>query len=119
MASEQDQLYVKIEGQDTIINDLESVEQIIENIREASKVLEEARQVRKQSIESIQNNISKLNGSLQGLQTSLPKVDGSTNQELEVEDTPEVDTEVDGSVQELHSELETLQRELSDLENVQ
>lgn len=118
MASEQDQLYVKIEGQDTIINDLESVEQIVENIREASKVLEEAREVRKRSIESIQNNVSKLNGSLQGLQSALPKVDGQPKKEINVEERPEVNTEVDGSVQELHSELEALQKELSELENV-
>ncbi|MFB6114993.1 MAG: hypothetical protein ABEK04_01775 [Candidatus Nanohalobium sp.] len=115
MASDQqDQLYVKIDGQDTIINDLESVQQIVENIREASQVLKEAREVRQRSIESIQNNVSKLNGSLQGLQSSLPQVEGGAQpQEIDVDETPQVDSNVDDSVQELHSELENLQNELS------
>lgn len=114
----QDQLYVKIEGQDEILEDLESVQRVVENIRRASRVLEEAREVRQRSIESIQNNISRLNGSLQGLQAGLPHPEGKTPQGAVPPADEDEMSEVDTSIEELNTELQNLQQELSSIENL-
>lgn len=116
MPSEQDQLYVRVDGYKVLLQDLEAINQIIDNIQEASQVLEQVRIVKEKSIDTIYENIDRLNDKLEDLEVEMPEVE--PGEQISIEGEPEPDPEqerIDDSVSELHSELENLQDELSDL----
>ena len=115
MASEEDQLYVRIDGYKILLQDLEAVRQIVRNIDEASEVLRQVRDVKEKTIDTIYENLDRMNDKLDDIGMEMPEMEVShhSRQQLDV-DTSAVE-EVDGSVQELHSELQNLQDELSDL----
>lgn len=115
MASEQDQLYVRVEGYKILLQDLEAIRQIINNIHEASEVLSQVRDVKEKSIDTIYENIDRLNEKLEDVEMEMPEVEGTTTQIEYSEAAQAQPGQIDDSVQELHSELETLQDELSDL----
>lgn len=116
MASEQDQLYVRIEGYKILLQDLEAIRQIIENIHEASEVLAQVRDVKEKSIDTIYENIDRLNDKLEDVEMEMPEVEDGGASEVEYSEAAQSQSgQIDDSVQELHSELETLQDELSDL----
>jgi len=108
--SRDDQLYVKLDGQNDIEEELNSVQGTIANVNEALEVLREVRTVRENAISKIYENISHLDDSVKRLEGQLPGVDNSHTIKDDVQPA-----EIDGSVQELHSELETLQNELERL----
>jgi len=117
MASEQDQLYVRIEGYKILLQDLEAIRQIIDNIHEASEVLAQVRDVKEKSIDTIYENVDRLNDKLEDVEMEMPEVEENGGSQVEYsEAVSQSDSgQIDDSVQELHSELETLQDELSDL----
>lgn len=114
MAPEDDQLYVRVDGYKVLLQDLEAVRQIIGNIQEASEVLSQVRDVKEKSIDTIYENITRLNEKLEDVEMEMPEVEGSN---VATYDPPEKSesNRIDDSVEELHSELETLQDELSGL----
>ena len=117
MASEQDELYVRVEGYKILLQDLEAIRQIIDNIHEASEVLAQVRDVKEKSIDTIYENIERLNDKLEDVEMEMPEVEDTPgSSQVEFTDTEQAQSgQIDDSVQELHSELETLQDELSDL----
>jgi archaellum component FlaC len=114
MSNEREELYVRVDGYRVLLQDLEAVNQIIENIREASEVLSQVRDVKEKSIDTIYENIDRLNEKLEDIEMEMPEVDGAPTVEYAPEGHEEPDR-IDDSVQELHSELNNLQDELSDL----
>jgi|AntDeeMinimDraft_5_1070356.scaffolds.fasta_scaffold00112_43 hypothetical protein len=116
MTSEQDQLYVRIEGYKILLQDLEAIRQIIDNIHEASEVLAQVRSVKEKSIDTIYENVDRLNEKLEDVEMEMPEVeDGASQVEYSEAARTAESGQIDDSVQELHTELETLQDELSDL----
>ncbi len=116
MASEEDQLYVRVDGYKVLLQDLEAVRQIVRNIDEATEVLRQVRDVKEKTIDTIYENLDRMNDKLDDIGMEMPEMEGvpRTRQQVNV-DAGEVE-EIDGSVQELHSELQNLQEELSDLD---
>jgi len=116
MASEQDQLYVRVEGYKILLQDLEAIRQIIDNIHEASEVLAQVREVKEKSIDTIYENIDRLNDKLEDVEMEMPEVEDDGGSQIEYSEAAQQQSgQIDDSVKELHSELETLQDELSDL----
>ena len=117
MPPEDDQLYVRVDGYKVLLQDLEAIRQIIDNIKEAEEVLEQVRIVKEKSIDTIYENVDRLNDKLEDVEVEMPEVEpGQQTTSVEVEQHQQVD-HIDDSVNELHSELENLQDELSDLGN--
>ncbi|MFQ3274882.1 MAG: chromosome segregation ATPase [Candidatus Nanohaloarchaea archaeon] len=114
MPAEDDQLYVRVDGYKVLLQDLEAIRQIIDNIQEASEVLEQVRIVKEKSIDTIYENLDRLNDKLEDVEVEMPEVEPGQSVSMEVEQHEQVD-HIDDSVNELHSELENLQDELSDL----
>lgn len=118
MPSEEEQLYVRIDGYKVLLQDLEAVRQIVDNINEAAEVLRQVRQVKEKTIDTVYENLDRMNDKLEDIEVEIPDVeDAPAPQQINVE-TPErrqKEDQIDGSVQELHSELQNLQDELSDL----
>lgn len=114
---EDDQLYVRVDGYRVLLQDLEAIRQIIDNIKEASEVLEQVRDVKEKSIDTIYENVDRLNEKLEDVEVEMPEVEPGQQVAAASFDGQEVQqTErIDDSVNELHSELESLQDELSDL----
>ena len=106
-----DQLYVKLDKQAGLKDELRNVQGTVANVNEALEVLRNVRSVREDAIQKVYENLAHLQDSLQNIEQEMPGVESSEPVEGRVE-TPEID----GSVQELHSELETLQEELSQLD---
>ena len=106
-----DQLYVKLDKQAGLKDELRNVQGTVANVNEALEVLRNVRSVREDAIQKVYENLAHLQDSLQSIEQEMPGVESSEPVEGRVE-TPEID----GSVQELHSELETLQEELSQLD---
>ena len=116
MASEQDQLYVRVEGYKILLQDLEAIRQIIENIHEAAEVLAQVRDVKEKSIDTVYENIDRLNEKLEDVEMEMPEVEGAQQiSYAEAGAEAPQSGRIDDSVQELHSELENLQDELSEL----
>jgi len=119
MASEEDQLYVRVDGYKVLLQDLEAVRQIINNINEAADVLRQVRQVKEKTVDTVYENVDRLNDKLEDIEMEVPEVEDAQMARQVNVDTGEVqqqqEQEIDGSVQELHSELQNLQSELSDL----
>lgn len=120
MSSEEDQLYVRVDGYKVLLQDLEAVRQIIHNIEEAADVLRQVREVKEKTVDTVYENIDRLNDKLDDIEMEVPEVeDAQIPQHVDI-DTGELrqqqaGQEIDGSVQQLHSELQNLQNELSDL----
>jgi vacuolar-type H+-ATPase subunit I/STV1 len=115
MPAEDDQLYVRVDGYKVLLQDLEAIRQIIDNIKEAEEVLEQVRIVKEKSIDTIYENVDRLNDKLEDVEVEMPEVEpGQQVSVQQVEQHEQVD-HIDDSVNELHSELENLQDELSDL----
>ncbi|PSG98801.1 MAG: hypothetical protein BRC29_01585 [Nanohaloarchaea archaeon SW_7_43_1] len=114
MPPEDDQLYVRVDGYKVLLQDLEAIRQIIDNIKEAEEVLEQVRIVKEKSIDTIYENVDRLNDKLEDVEVEMPEVEPGEQTSVEVEQHQQVD-HIDDSVNELHSELENLQNELSDL----
>ncbi|MFB6144306.1 MAG: hypothetical protein ABEJ98_03270 [Candidatus Nanohaloarchaea archaeon] len=118
MASENDQLYVRVDGYKVLLQDLEAIRQIIDNIREASEVLSQVRTVKEKSIDTIYENLDRLNEKLEDVEVEMPEVDEMETAEVDFAHGQEAENDrIDDSVRELHSELENLQSELSSLED--
>jgi chromosome segregation ATPase len=116
MVSEQDELYVRVEGYKILLQDLEAIRQIIDNIHEASEVLAQVRSVKEKSIDTIYENIDRLNEKLEDVEMEMPEVEDDGSSQIEYSEAAQAESgQIDDSVKELHSELETLQDELSDL----
>ena len=116
MAPEDDQLYVRINQQDEMLDSLENLENIISNINEASEILTQVRQVKVTAIDTISSNIQKLNENLEDFQMAMPEVEGQPAPQSEMMQQAEVDeVEPESSVNEIHEELEDLQQELNKL----
>lgn len=113
---EKDQLYVKIEGHQDLLQELNSVDRLVKNIEEADEVLDEIRGLKRKTIENIRQNVMELNDRIENIHTEMPQLD---EQELAADISPdqdqEKDTEIDESVNELHEQLETLKTELEEL----
>jgi prefoldin subunit 5 len=114
MAKEEDQLYVRIDGHEEVLEDLKSIEEVVKNINEASKVLEEVRGIKEKAIDSIYSNVQELNERLESIDMEMPELEEGKQPEMPEAD---MDVEVDSSVDEIHEELQTLQEELSKLGN--
>jgi len=112
MSSDNNSLYVRIEEEDEINEDLEDIESIIGNIEELSELVRQTDQIKKESVQHIKQNVAKLEDRLNTISSSLPGDEQVPNPSTQ--DTS--DDDIDGSVGELHSELENLQEELSDLD---
>lgn len=112
--SEQDQLYVRVDGYKVLLQDLEAVRQILENIEEAAEVLRQVRQVKEKTVDTVYENIDRLNDKLEDIEMEVPDVEDTAMPSQVDLDTGD-HSPVDDSVQELHTELETLQEELSEL----
>ncbi len=109
--SQEDQLYVKLDEKEGLKDELRNVQGTVANVNEALEVLRNVRTVREDAIQKVYENLAHLQDSLQNVEQEMPGVEKSEPVEGRVE-TPEID----GSVQELHSELETLQEELNQLD---
>ena len=114
MPSEEDQFYVRIDGHREVLQDLESVEELVNNINEAINVLEEMRDIKEKAIDSVYSNVQELNERLESIQMEMPELEEGADTELPDTD---MDVEVDNSVDEIHNELQDLQKELSKLGN--
>lgn len=112
--SKDDQLYVKLDKQEGLKDELRNVQGTVANVNEALEVLRNVRSVREDAIQKVYENLSHLQDSLQNVEQEMPGVENSQPAE-DIEGRVET-PEIDGSVQELHSELETLQEELSQLD---
>lgn len=120
MSQKEDQLYVRVDGYKVLLQDLEAVRQIVQNINEASEVLRQVRDVKEKTIDTIYENLDRMNDKLEDIHMEMPEVDAVARTEAAATvdiDTEEHETrsEIDESVEELHSELESLQDELSNL----
>jgi len=109
--SRDEQLYVKLDAQNELQDELRNVQGTIANINEALEVLQEVRAVRGSAIIDVYENLAHLDDALANVEEDLPGVEGSQPVPTDVDPS-----EIDGSVEELHSELETLQNELKQLE---
>jgi len=109
--SRDEQLYVKLDAQNELQDELRNVQGTIASISEALEVLQDVRSVRENAINKVYENLAHLDDALANVEEDLPGVEGSQPVPTEVEPS-----EIDGSVEELHSELETLQQELQQLE---
>jgi len=115
--SDQEQLYVKLDGHEDLRQELHSINHIVKNIEEASDVLDEVRQVKHKTIQNIQENILELNQRIENIYGEMPSVeeremaaDVSMDKEMQEE------TQIDESVNDLHEQLQTLKSELNELE---
>jgi chromosome segregation ATPase len=120
MAPEDEQFYVRINGHEEILQNLESLEEVIQNINEAAQVLKQVRDVKEQALDTIYSNVQELNEGLENIEMEMPEVEGNQGggtPEANLPESADVDVEVDNSVNEIHDELENLQRELSQLGN--
>jgi chromosome segregation ATPase len=118
MAPEDEQFYVRINGHEEILQNLESLEEVIQNISEAAQVLKQVRDVKEQALDTIYSNVQELNEGLDNIEMEMPEVEGNQGTpEANLPESADVDVEVDNSVDEIHDELENLQRELSQLGN--
>lgn len=114
--SEQDQLYVKIEGHEDLLQELNSVNHIVKNIEEAEEVLDELRQLKHKTIQNIQENVLELNQRIENIHTEMPNVEEDG---LAADISPsgmQEEPEIDQSVNQLHDQLQTLKSELQELE---
>ena len=116
MAPEDDQLYVRINQQQDMVENLNDLDSIVENIDEATKILNQVREVKVTAIDTISSNIEKLNESLENFEMAMPEVEGEENHAVEeISDQPKEQVSSRNSVNEIHDELENLQDELNNL----
>jgi len=115
MGQKDDQMYVRVDGHEEILNNLSSIERVIENINEASKVLKDVRDIKEQAIDMMYSNVQELNENLENIDVEMPEIKGSEKSSIPSADSVEVNT--DSSVDDIHSELQSLQEELSKLGN--
>jgi DNA repair exonuclease SbcCD ATPase subunit len=120
---EKDQLYVKIEGHEDLLQELNSVNQLVQNIEEADEVLDQIRELKQKTIQNIRENVMELNQRIENVHREMPRVEegGAANvapkTDLEAPDDPAPrNEEIDESVNQLHNQLETLKDELEELE---
>ncbi|MDY6778342.1 MAG: hypothetical protein SVU32_06750 [Candidatus Nanohaloarchaea archaeon] len=121
--SNEESLFVRVEGYKVILQDLEAVRQIIENMREAVEVLNQVEQVKEASIETFLENVDRLNGKLESIGGELPRVQDMDDQgtvrvaqQQPSQKQPEPEEAVDESIKELHSELQGLKDDLDQLQ---
>jgi prefoldin subunit 5 len=112
---EQDQLYVKIEGHEKLVQELNTINGIIKNIEEADEVLGNLRDLKKKTIKNMEENIVELNERIENIHQGMPHLE---EQEMAADVSPEQEQEpeIDESVNQLHNQLETLKDELQELE---
>ena len=113
--ADQDQLYVKIEGHEELVQELNTINGIIKNIEEADEVLGDLRELKQKTINNIKENIVELNERIDNIHNGMPHLE---EQEMAADISPQQDQEpeIDESVNELHNQLETLKDELQELE---
>lgn len=113
MPKEEDQFYVRIDGHEEMLQDLSSVENLVQNVDEALKVLDEVRDIKEKAIDSVYSNVQELNERLESIQTEMPELGDESRPQMP--ESGGMDVEVDDSVDEIHDELQNLQKELSRL----
>jgi DNA repair exonuclease SbcCD ATPase subunit len=118
--SEKDQLYVKIEGHEELLQELNSVNNLVRNIEQADEVLDEIRDLKQKTIQNIRENVMELNQRIENVHREMPRVEEDG---LAADISPETgepgvqqDTEIDESVNQLHNQLQTLKNELEEIE---
>ena len=116
--SNQDQLYVKLEGHEDLNRELYSVNQIVENIEEATELLDEIRGIKSKTIQNIRENVLELNQRIEDIHGEMPNVeDQNFSADISPDAVQEQEAEeIDESVNQLHNQLETLKSELEELE---
>lgn len=115
MPQDDDQLYVRVDGYKILLQDLEAVRQIVNNINEATQVLRQIRQVKEKTIDTVYENLDHMNDKLEDVRMEMPEIEeGQADVSVNLPDKGH-EVEIDESVEELHSELESLQSELSDI----
>ncbi|WP_414837587.1 hypothetical protein ACK3SF_04945 [Candidatus Nanosalina sp. VS9-1] len=115
MAPEEDQMYVRVDGHEEILNNLSSIERVINNINEASKVLKEVREIKEQALDMMYSNVQELNENLENIDMEMPEIEGQES--ASIPQSSDIEIETDSSVDEIHNELQNLQKELSQLGN--
>nr|EGQ40410.1 MAG: hypothetical protein J07AB56_11390 [Candidatus Nanosalinarum sp. J07AB56] len=119
--TQEDQLYVRVDGYNVLLEDLEAVRQTVENISEAADVLQQVREVKSKTLNTMETNLGRLDGRLEDLQQEMPE-NGAQTQPETVEQTtrqepePVQEPQIDDSVRELQDELQNLQSELQGLD---
>jgi uncharacterized coiled-coil DUF342 family protein len=114
---EKDQLYVKIEGHQDLLQELNSVDHLVKNIEEAEEVLDDIRGLKRKTIENIRQNVMELNDRIKNIHEEMPHPEEEGLKDISPsQEANNQDTEIDESVNELHDQLETLKTELQELE---
>lgn len=126
-------LYVKVEDEDQLINELEGIAKEIENVQETAELIEQLNQLKEESIEKLVDSVTGLEQRLQQIENDLPEQEqqttaprhgpntnnqntrnrlSTTSQQRENKNTGQK-APINDSMNELHSELENLKKELS------
>jgi len=121
--SEKDQLYVKIEGHEDLLQELNSVNNLVRNIEQADEVLDEIRELKQKTIQNIRENVMELNQRIENVHREMPRVEedglaadiSPENESIDTNRT-QSNAEIDESVNQLHNQLQTLKDELEELE---
>ncbi len=120
MASDNNSLYVRLEEEEEIHQGLEDIEKIVKNIEELSALIKQTDQIKRESVQNVKQNVSKLDEKIQLVNSALPGDNSISVPDVQQEQeekkeqfSNKEDEEIDDSVGELHSELENLQDELS------
>ncbi len=115
MPREDDQLYVRVDGYKVLLEDLEAVRQLIQNVDEAVQVLNQVRRVKRKTLETLYDNLDQMDQKLQDVEGEMPAVSEMESQ-VDIEREGSERPGIDQNVEELHSELQSLQEELSNLD---
>lgn len=112
--SDDDPIFVRVEGYRVILQDLEAIRQILENMEEAVQVMHKLDDIKEQSIDTFMENLDRLYDKLQSVDAEMPEVkDGQQGRNVRIEQSNvNEETVIDDSIKDLHSELEGLKDEL-------
>lgn len=141
MTDQRDQLFVKVDGYQEVLDELTSVKDTMTEMQDALDVIREIRDVKENTLNTFLDHINTLNKRLENIARELPDVDSSPTkpasdipqkQRPQPRSTPDrnqrqeqergrsadaIEEEViENSVQDLHQELRKLKNSLRDLE---
>lgn len=105
----EDPFFVKVDGQEQILQNLNDIGQLTTNVREALKILEQTRDLKEKTLNNVAESLTALNNKLTGIADEVPRVEGG----LEEDYTGEV---VDESIRDLRGELDDLKGQLTSIE---
>jgi DNA repair exonuclease SbcCD ATPase subunit len=113
---EKDQLYVKIEGHEDLLQELNSVNELVQNIEEADEVLDQIRELKQKTIQNIRENVMELNQRIENIHREMPRVNDQELSSADISPDQAENAQIDESVNQLHDQLETLKNELEELD---